>query len=149
MSAQHRALPPLRRITKKGLAARAESLKPSLALENENFGNKKMRKERFELSRPFGHYTLNVARLPFRHLRMLNKIVMVRKEGFEPSRLTAQPPQDCVSANSTTSARFGAVLIMVGATGLEPVTSFLSGMCSNQLSYAPIKSPKSENYLVD
>jgi hypothetical protein len=24
-------------------------------------------KERFELSRPYGHYALNVARLPFRH----------------------------------------------------------------------------------
>ncbi len=28
-----------------------------------------MRKGRFELPRPYGHYTLNVARLPFRHLR--------------------------------------------------------------------------------
>ena len=27
-------------------------------------------KERFELSRPFGHYALNVARLPFRHFGM-------------------------------------------------------------------------------
>ena len=27
---------------------------------------------------------------------------------------------------------------MVGVTGLEPVASFLSGMCSNQLSYTPI-----------
>jgi hypothetical protein len=27
-------------------------------------------KERFELSRPYGHYALNVARLPFRHFGM-------------------------------------------------------------------------------
>jgi hypothetical protein len=30
--------------------------------------------------------------------------VMVRKGGFEPPRLSAPPPQDGVSANSTTSA---------------------------------------------
>jgi hypothetical protein len=29
---------------------------------------------------------------------------MVRKGGFEPPRLSAPPPQDGVSANSTTSA---------------------------------------------
>ena len=28
-------------------------------------------KERFELSRPCGHYALNVARLPFRHFGMV------------------------------------------------------------------------------
>jgi hypothetical protein len=33
-----------------------------------------------------------------------NKGVMVRKGGFEPPRLSAPPPQDGVSANSTTSA---------------------------------------------
>ena len=30
---------------------------------------------------------------------------MVRKGGFEPPRLSAPPPQDGVSASSTTSAR--------------------------------------------
>ena len=30
---------------------------------------------------------------------------MVPKAGVEPARPKAQPPQDCVSANSTTSAR--------------------------------------------
>ncbi len=69
---------------------------------------------------------------------------MVRKAGLEPARREAQPPQDCVSTSSTTSAlRVGlkATKILrevVGATGLEPVASFLSGMCSNQLSYAPL-----------
>ena len=29
-------------------------------------------KERFELSCPYGHYALNVARLPFRHFGMPN-----------------------------------------------------------------------------
>src|SRR5712664_3847328 len=31
--------------------------------------------------------------------------ILVRKEGFEPSRLTAPPPQDGASASSATSAR--------------------------------------------
>lgn len=31
---------------------------------------------------------------------------MVPKAGVEPARRKAQPPQDCVSANSTTSALF-------------------------------------------
>ena len=35
------------------------------------FANRMVRKERFELSHPLGYYTLNVARLPFRHLRDL------------------------------------------------------------------------------
>ena len=30
-------------------------------------------KERFELSCPFGHYALNVARLPFRHFGMVSR----------------------------------------------------------------------------
>src|SRR5437660_1277580 len=33
-------------------------------------------------------------------------IAMVRKGGLEPPRLSAPPPQDGVSANSTTSAKF-------------------------------------------
>jgi hypothetical protein len=33
-------------------------------------------KERFELSRPYGHYALNVARLPFRHFGMTNNITL-------------------------------------------------------------------------
>ncbi|MDB5078835.1 MAG: hypothetical protein JWP00_759 [Chloroflexi bacterium] len=66
-----------------------------------------MRKERFELSHPLGYYTLNVARLPFRHLRIFGRKKrghLVRKEGLEPSRREAQPPQDCVSTSSTTPA---------------------------------------------
>ncbi len=35
-------------------------------------------KVRFELTRPYGHYALNVARLPFRHFGM------VGDTGFEP-----------------------------------------------------------------
>src|SRR5712691_1135545 len=36
-------------------------------------------------------------------------IAMVRKGGFEPPRLSAPPPQDGVSASSTTSANQGSV----------------------------------------
>jgi hypothetical protein len=46
--------------------------------------------------------------LPF--LRDINpgvKLNMVRKGGFEPPRLSAPPPQDGVSASSTTSANPG------------------------------------------
>ncbi len=66
-----------------------------------------VRKERFELSHPYEYYALNVARLPFRHLRVKQRRglpKMVRKEGLEPSRREAQPPQDCVSTSSTTPA---------------------------------------------
>lgn len=35
---------------------------------------------------------------------MIEQIWMVPKAGVEPARPKAQPPQDCVSASSTTSA---------------------------------------------
>jgi hypothetical protein len=43
---------------------------------------------------------------------------MVRKGGLEPPRLSAPPPQDGVSANSTTSARcnYRAVNILARST---------------------------------
>src|SRR5581483_9963125 len=37
----------------------------------------------------------------------LRRLKMVRKGGFEPPRLSAPPPQDGVSASSTTSAHAG------------------------------------------
>jgi hypothetical protein len=39
-------------------------------------------KERFELSRPYGHYALNVARLPFRHFGMTNIITLYDTYSF-------------------------------------------------------------------
>ena len=39
-----------------------------------------VRKVRFELTRPSGHQVLNLARLPFRHMRIL-----VGRVGFEPT----------------------------------------------------------------
>ena len=41
-------------------------------------------KERFELSCPFGHYALNVARLPFRHFGMPGDIhtLPLRRSGL-------------------------------------------------------------------
>ncbi len=41
---------------------------------------KMVRKVRFELTRPCGHQILNLARLPFRHMRFL-----VGRVGFEPT----------------------------------------------------------------
>ena len=35
-------------------------------------------RERFELSCPCGHYALNVARLPFRHLGNVYKLYLIR-----------------------------------------------------------------------
>ena len=98
-----------------------------------------MRKGRFELPHPFGYYDLNVARLPFRHSRAYLLLLcdiyhMVRKGRFElPRPFGALRPQRSASAIPPLPH------FMVGAPGLEPGTSFLSGMCSNHLSYAPIK----------
>ena len=69
-----------------------------------------VRKGRFELPRPCGHYALNVARLPFRHFG------------------TATPASgtDSCSVSTGTSGSSGALaafLGVVGDTGLEPVTS--------------------------
>ena len=46
-------------------------------------------KERFELSRPYGHYALNVARLPFRHFGMTN-IITLYDTYFFVNRITGQ-----------------------------------------------------------
>jgi hypothetical protein len=54
--------------------------------------------------------------------------------GLEPRRLTAPPPQDGVSTNSTTRASH---LCCTGLTGLEPATSGVTDRHSNQLSYSP------------
>ena len=44
---------------------------------------------------------------------------MVPKAGVEPARPKAQPPQDCVSANSTTSAQMHTVCAEVILTTLS------------------------------
>ena len=38
---------------------------------------------------------------------------------------------------------------MVGSSGLEPPTSRLSGVCSNQLSYEPISGGDKESRTLD
>ena len=58
-------------------------------------------KVRFELTRPYGHYALNVARLPFRHFGS--------NLHYGLALLSVQPAERGVS--------------MVGGTGLEPVAS--------------------------
>ena len=123
-----------------------------------------MPKERFELTREYSHYALNVARLPFRHLgkKLKSDFRYMRmrcgRRDLNPHALRRSPlktvclpipplPQlGAIEQQSVRSLqnqiwfRFSLFRVkMVGATGLEPVTSFLSGMCSNQLSYAPGK----------
>src|SRR5208337_4974881 len=44
---------------------------------------------------------------------------MVRKGGLEPPCLSAPPPQDGVSANSTTSARFALIITKPGAPTVD------------------------------
>ena len=44
--------------------------------------------------------------------RLLTFERMVPKEGLEPSRREAQPPQDCVSTSSTTSAKIRKLIIL-------------------------------------
>ena len=68
-----------------------------------------MPREGFEPTRPFEHYALNVARLPFRHLGFLWLV------GGLPIRIGMTFPMP--SGRSATSER------VVGGTGLEPVTS--------------------------
>ncbi len=58
-------------------------------------------KVRFELTRPYGHYALNVARLPFRHFGS--------KAHYGRAPFSVQP-EDVRDS-------------MVGGTGLEPVAS--------------------------
>jgi hypothetical protein len=41
-------------------------------------------------------------------------LYMVPMDGFEPSRLAPLPPQDSVSTNSTTSARYALNLLVLG-----------------------------------
>ena len=48
---------------------------------------------------------------------------MVRKGGLEPPCLSAPPPQDGVSANSTTSAKTRLYLTQTRGTGVSPVLS--------------------------
>lgn len=69
---------------------------------------------------------------------------MVRREGLEPSSLSAQSPQDCAYTNSAISARCPAKLdltklSLVQMRGLEPPT--LSGQRSERCAYTNSATP--------
>ena len=49
-------------------------------------------RERFELSRPCEHYTLNVARLPFRHLGMRENYTASMGNGQRMKLPACEPP---------------------------------------------------------
>ncbi len=57
----------------------------------------------------------------------------MRKGGFEPPRLSAPPPQDGVSANSTTSARCTLLVINSLASSSGEGVSYRTGFCTDFL----------------
>ncbi len=72
----------------------------------------------FEPTRPCGHYALNVARLPFRHFGKNRE--MVGGTRLEPS----SGGQVCdLSPEATAPPTEHNAQLLVGGTGLEPVTS--------------------------
>jgi hypothetical protein len=58
---------------------------------------------------------------------------MVRKGGFEPPRLSAPPPQDGVSASSTTSARYNCYALNSLATSVPEGNPECTGSCADLL----------------
>ena len=61
------------------------------------------------------------------------EVKLVRKGGFEPPRLSAPPPQDGVSASSTTSAlrKLFVVNSLVSSSGED--ISYCTGFCTDFL----------------
>jgi hypothetical protein len=100
--------------TECGLAAlsaeRGRNVATGAALQQYNDDNKETNKNmddgnqcNHELNSYFRGQTSRTFRLP--NCPMTLQKSMVRKGGFEPPRLSAPPPQDGVSASSTTSAQ--------------------------------------------
>ena len=61
---------------------------------------------------------------------------MVRKGGFEPPRLSAPPPQDGVSASSTTSAKIN------NLQALSNIYTLPGGRTSSRAAVVPTTRPK-------
>ena len=57
----------------------------------------------------------------------------MRKGGFEPPRLSAPPPQDGVSASSTTSARCNCHVLNILARSASEDVSNCTGFCTDLL----------------
>jgi hypothetical protein len=65
---------------------------------------------------------------------------MVRKGGFEPPRLSAPPPQDGVSASSTTSARCNSHAFNILARSTSEGNSHYTGLCADLLHFTRVSS---------
>ena len=60
-------------------------------------------RERFELSCPCGHYALNVARLPFRHLGDVYKLYRIRTRSSTIAEKIFNQRLSCLDSVSTLS----------------------------------------------
>ena len=60
---------------------------------------------------------------------------MVRKGGFEPPRLSAPPPQDGVSASSTTSAGCNPNVLNILTRSASEGVSDCTGFCSDPFAF--------------
>jgi hypothetical protein len=79
---------------------------------------------------------------------VVNKGVMVRKGGFEPPRLSAPPPQDGVSASSTTSALCKLLAVSILANSFSQRTSNSTNFLHATRSSDRSKSASRVNRLV-
>src|SRR5579862_183184 len=70
-------------------------------------------------------------RLSRRPFSVYWNVILVRKGGFEPPRLSAPPPQDGVSASSTTSAGIKLVAINNLTTPVSEGISDCTGFCTD------------------
>ena len=67
---------------------------------------------------------------------------MVRKGGLEPPRLSAPPPQDGVSANSTTSARCNYRAVNILARSTRESNSRCTRFCGHLLHFTRVSDAR-------
>jgi hypothetical protein len=68
-------------------------------------------------------FSVSVAPVVSLNAKFMKTKELVRKGGFEPPRLSAPPPQDGVSASSTTSALYRSTLINILATSAKGIAN--------------------------